>query len=92
MHDFAGSSYILFGEKGSIEGYGMAIAKMENKGERLENVFTHMRRLPPGRVVTLTKLKEINKERKKEKEREIGVSQNRTFYFELEEKKTHRRL
>ena len=66
---------------------------MEDKGERLETVFTHMRRLPPGRVVTLTKLKkERKKERKREKEREIGVSQNRTFYFELEEKKTHRRL
>ena len=75
MHDFAGSSYILFGEKGSIEGYGMAIAKMEDKEERLENVFTHMRRLPPGRVVTLTKLKK-KKERKKERKRKRERSES----------------
>ena len=64
--------HILFGEEGSIE-EGMAIAKMEDKGERLENVFTHMRRLPPGRVVTLTKLK---KERKKERERKREKSES----------------
>ena len=68
--------HILFGEKGSIEGYGMAIAKMEDKEERLENVFTHMRRLPPGRVVTLTKLKE----RKKEKEKR-NRSQSKSYFL-----------